>query len=87
VRDATATADALEDYALTMGDHVEVELLVTTTVAGASPSVVVPRIVEGRIVGATRRVLVLESRQHDTRVRWEAIALIRPAVTAHPATI
>lgn len=72
----------LHDYALAIGDRVEVELLVVGP-AGISPG---PRLVEGRVVGATSSVLVLDGRTSDARIPWRAIALIRLAVTAHPAT-
>lgn len=86
--DPNVSSDVLEDYALTAGERIEVELLVI-----GQPSQVAPRLVEGEVLYATARVLVLEVRQaagrapaRTVRVPWPAIALIRAAVPHHPAT-
>lgn len=83
--DANISADLLEDHAITVGDTVEVELLVSAGV-GAVPSG--PRVVEGTVRYATGRVLVLANHYGGgtTRVPWHAIALIRAATPTHPAT-
>lgn len=81
-------ADAtLRTYGLTMGDRVEVELLVLEQIGAMGPTPTLrPRIVEGLVAGATDNVLIVAGRHADSRVRWAAIAVIRPAVTPHPAT-
>lgn len=72
----------LEDYALRMGDAVEVSLL-TQAGVGAVPSG--PLLVEGEVVDATTTVVVIETRQRTrVRVSWQAVATIRDRVTTHP---
>lgn len=72
----------LAGYGLTLEQAIEVELLVT-----GQPSQVAPRLVEGTIVGATEAALMLEATpgRRTTRVPWSAVALIRDAITHHPA--
>lgn len=64
----------LATHALTIGDKVEVDII-------GLPG----RLVEGLVAGATPHVLIIGGRHFDTRVRWDAIATIRNAITAHPA--
>lgn len=71
-------------HRLELGTAVEVELTVT---AGPPANSLAPRLVEGTVLGATSRVLVLEGRagRRLTRIPWAAIATIRDAVAPHPA--
>lgn len=73
VIDATRSEGILAGYGLTIGDAVEVELLV-----GAGTAVG-PRIVEGTIAGAHPAVLVVESAggRVTNRIPWPAVANVR----------
>lgn len=80
--EAVAGRSILKDYGLDAGDVVEVELLVTDAHTGNTP-----RLVEGIVVAATTLIVCLEHPNSHTitRIPWHAIALIRNAVTPHPA--
>lgn len=83
VDEVAATRDRrLADYALTLGDDVEVELLVV-----GQPSQVGPRLVEGTVTGATDGVVLLAAgpTRRTIRVPWAAIAVIRNTPPTHPA--
>lgn len=81
--EATEVSNTLAAWGLTLGQDVEVELLVVSGV-GAVPSG--PRTIEGTIAGATGNVLAIETRPtaRVTRVAWQAVATIRDRVTTHP---
>jgi hypothetical protein len=84
VDEVTATRDRrLADYALELGQAVELDLLVA---AGGGPGAG-PRLVTGDVTGATDGVLLLASgpTRRTVRVPWAAIATIRNAVPTHPA--
>lgn len=72
---------ALSDYALKVGDDVDVDLLVGTEANGRTQ----PVTIEGRVVTATSRVLVVERTRRRTRIPWAAVAAIRDTTTTHPA--
>jgi predicted methyltransferase len=78
----TEAGNTLAAWGLTLGQDVEVELLVGS---GSAPAYG-PRLVEGVIAGATGNVLTIETRPTArlTRVAWQAVATIRDRVTTHP---
>lgn len=71
-------------HRLELGTAVEVELTVT---AGPPRTSLAPYAVEGTVLGATSRVLILEAKagRRLTRIPWAAILTVRDAVAAHPA--
>ena len=79
VIDGTRAEAILAGYGLTIGQAVEVELLV----AGGPAT---GRLLEGTVADATDLVLVIEPKGHrrPTRVPFTAVALIRDAYTDHP---
>lgn len=83
--DDTLTRDVLEAYFLVIGDDVEVEI----RTSAHYPGEVGPRIVEGTVVAATTRALLIETTgyQRKARIPWDAVASIRDRVTVtpHPA--
>lgn len=70
----------LVGHRLDVGDAIEVELLVARSDGG-------PRLVEGTVLDATPMALVIETRsggRRTARIPWQAISLIRDALTDHP---
>lgn len=71
-------------HRLDVGDDVELEL---TATVGPPRASLAARLVEGTVLGATSRVLLIEGKagRRLTRVPWASILTIRDAVASHPA--
>lgn len=71
-------------HRLDVGDAIEVELAATV---GPPRESLATRLVEGTVLGATSRVLLVEAKagRRLTRIPWASILTIRDAVAPHPA--
>lgn len=79
---ADESTNTLRAWGLTVGQAVEVDLLVAGIKWVGGP--VEPTRVEGKVVSATDNALVIETDQAArVRVAWQAVAIIRDRIT-HP---